>query len=178
MRSDDAVDALVAQARLSVSDMATPMEIFGAAEGMVVDLHTKAIRYSHISARNVPPVDLACALDLKSASSFNVVTAVGDEEGFGNIVANAIPADSLHVHVHHGHNSLDVLAHAEATSLDLVVVDSSTIGGNLEAFAAELAAIKTRIPPPLIVIARHDDLTVGVPVAGVTDWLVEPFTEQ
>lgn len=33
MRTDDAVDALVAEAQKSVEDMEVPMEIFGAAEG-------------------------------------------------------------------------------------------------------------------------------------------------
>eukprot|EP00035_Acanthoeca_spectabilis_P003977 m.97336 g.97336 ORF g.97336 m.97336 type:complete len:694 (+) comp12395_c0_seq1:466-2547(+) len=177
MRTDDAVDALVAEAQKSVEDMEVPMEIFGAAEGLVVDLvPSEDAAYLASKAKRKQSRPVTSAMSEMNVEAVTVVAGVG-EENFRKPVLDALRADHDFVTTIEADKAEGVLTITAEKKPALVVIDKTMAGGDAAVLAKQVAELGTTMPP-VIVIASRDDATAGVPCPGITDWLVEPFSEE
>ena len=74
LRDDDAIDQLVAAVRTAKADATSPLEVFGAADGMVVEIAANAAKTSEVASTATSAV----ASDLGGLVEHSVLLAVAD----------------------------------------------------------------------------------------------------
>jgi phosphoribosyl 1,2-cyclic phosphodiesterase/CheY-like chemotaxis protein len=170
LRDDAGVDAIVEQARQRANG--TGVEVFGAAEGLTVELQADPdARPMAEAAAAVGPRVLASPLDR--------VVLMAVEPGPAGVLAAAVRAD--------GGQLVDVvepaaLLRSVAELEPLLVVVQRVFGGRdaLELCRAVRALdIPGETAPSFVVVAsREDEMDIEAGTeAGVTDWLLWPFKE-
>jgi phosphoribosyl 1,2-cyclic phosphodiesterase/CheY-like chemotaxis protein len=170
LRDDAAVDHIVEQARQRAAG--TGVEVFGAAEGMVLELEAAVrTRASPQATPVVEPRALPNSMD-------PVVLLAADPEP-ARVLAAAVRADGSRLLTAPDADSLLRLASTEKPSL--VILQRQFAGRD----AFELCrAVRSMDPsdattPVVVMVAsRQEDMDVEAGArAGVTDWLLWPFKE-
>ncbi|MFZ2031389.1 MAG: GAF domain-containing protein [Vitreimonas sp.] len=170
-RGDDAVDALMVQARQRAAAAGADIEITAAAEGTILDLHGEdESRFSPFMPSSLvnPANDLLKELIL--------IASVGDEERA--LIKEAAEADSiptvtvavekLEEAIGSGHPSLIFIGDADAA------IDPVLLCQKLRALPGDNAR-----GVPIIVVTEQASVSAERgEVAGVTDWLTRPFSMQ
>jgi phosphoribosyl 1,2-cyclic phosphodiesterase/CheY-like chemotaxis protein len=169
-RTDAGVDALVALARRRAAG--TGVDVFGAAEGLVIELFAAA------PVRAAPQAALAGEpLDVPAAAERSVLIAV--EPGPARVLAAAVHADGSPLLVAADDRELLRMVQDERPSL--VIVQRAFAGTDALELCRVIRAMAgfDATNPALVVVAsgQHEmDVEAGVR-AGVTDWLLWPFKE-
>lgn len=173
LRDDDAVDGLVDRAQDRVAAAGGCLKVFGAAEGQILELGAvEADRpptvTPRISAVSTPPLAL---LDQ------SVLIAVNDSAAAVTL-SEAVRADRLTLHIAGDNEAVQRIARLEHPSL--VVLQRELMGlDGIEACRVIRRAEGTYGEDvPIVILAQTEkdvDLRVGAE-AGVTDWLVKPFS--
>jgi phosphoribosyl 1,2-cyclic phosphodiesterase/DNA-binding response OmpR family regulator len=167
LRDDDALDRLVAAARVRAG--ATP-DVFAATEGEVIELEARASYADGQAVDGLPPADAPPAFGesgiLLGTANTAAVEAVCVAAGACGVrVARADDAAA----------AVDTFAHEEQA----LVVLGRTLpdgGDGLDACRAIRASGATGAADvPVVVVAAARDAAAGA-AAGVTDWLIEPFS--
>ncbi len=170
LRDDDAIDQLVTAVRGTKADATSPLEVFAAADGSVVELSSKAVQSSERSA-SAPS---AVASDLGGLVEHSVLLAVAHPE---HASALASAARSHGLRVLEAKDGAVAWRVARAEHPSLVIVEES-LPGNAD--FALCRALRGASPAdghdvPVVILAGAEDRPAGQ-AAGVTDWLTPPFS--
>ena len=170
-RSDDRVDALCEKLCTSLPGTGRPMDVFAAAEGMVVEMEA-----SLDTGEEEDPEGFSAVDPVEPAlQDHQVLIGIADET-WAVKIQRAAQADNLRV-LRAG-TSQDVLEIVRSTRLSLVILDDKAVGGGaLETCRAiRDMDIEHAGDLPVVIVAKADS-DAGTD-AGVTDWLIEPFTSE
>jgi phosphoribosyl 1,2-cyclic phosphodiesterase/CheY-like chemotaxis protein len=175
MRTDEAIDALVARARERAASAKSMLEIFAAAEGQVIELERSAT-----PARSPEPKEQTARWDSPLAPSRrSVLVAVGDPE-LRRFLEEAVANDGVRLIPVGDCEAVSALVKSEQPSL--VLVESA-----LKSCDAVRLARALREDPsasardlPIVVLKKR-----GNPgereresAAGITDWLILPCSKE
>jgi phosphoribosyl 1,2-cyclic phosphodiesterase/DNA-binding response OmpR family regulator len=173
-RDDDAMDRLVASARDRVAKAQSTMEVFAAAEGMVLELGRPSAAKSSIAA---PPETARTNPALRSADR-SVLVAVVDPR-VDRRLRDAIDADGLPLLTLQEGNTVASLVQSERPSLIILQ------HGLKDVDVLQLCRSLRRDPTSSakdapIVMVREGENPAEQQLeaeAGITDWLIWPFSE-
>ena len=171
LRTDDRVDALCEDIRTSLPRAERPMDVFAAAEGMVIELKASFDNKAEIDTESFSAVtSIEPALQ-----DHQVLIGIADE-ALAEKIQQAAQADNLRIL--RAKTSRDVLGMVRSTRLSLVILDDGRVGGDsLETCRAirDMDNDHARDVPVVIVANAYSDAGADV---GVTDWLIQPFTPE
>ena len=170
LRNDAAVDQIVERARQRAAG--TGVEVFGAAEGLVIELDA-------VAADRAPPQRAAAAQAQPLASPMDRVVLLAADPEPARVLAAAVSADGGRTLSVPDADALLRLTSDQKPSL--IFVQRVFAGRDALELCSAIRAIEqpdvTR-PEVVIVAPRQQDLDVEAGVrAGVTDWLLWPFKE-
>lgn len=170
LRDDAGVDSIVERARARAAGSA--VEVFGAAEGLAIELHADA------RARAAPDAAAARAPQVLPGATDHVVLIALDPEP-ARVLAATVHADAGRLLSAPDPDSLLRLVAAEKPSLVLL---QRKFGGRdaieLCRLIRDIEGSDRTAPVVVIVASRQDELDeVAGTRAGVTDWLLWPFKE-
>ena len=173
-RDDDAIDRLVASARDRVAKAHGAMDVFAAAEGMVLELDRHSAATSSIAA---PPQTARMNPALRSADR-SVLVAVVDPR-VDRRLSDAIQADGLRLLTLQEGNTVASLAQSERPSLIFVQrgLKDRDVLESCRSLRRDPGSTAKAVP---IVMAREEESPAEQQLeaeAGVTDWLIWPFSE-
>ena len=170
LRDDDGVDALVAQARRHAAG--TGVEVFGAAEGLVIEL-AAATPTSAPAASQAQPVPQP----MPNPAERRVLLATDAQPAA--VLAAAVRADGGRVQ--QMADADELLRRVAAEGVSHVFIQRKFAGRDaLDLCRAVHAAVPAgRDAPQVVVVAsRHEEIDESAgTVAGVADWLIWPFKE-
>ncbi|MBV9576103.1 MAG: GAF domain-containing protein [Gammaproteobacteria bacterium] len=167
LRDDNAIDKIVNEARATLLAKHLPLEIFAAAEGLEVELGTKlapvkdSTNMINDNAKAVP------------AMFVNQILLVGKEsQRILQIIAAAKKEGLLVTQVAEAKEAINALKH---TIFSIIMID--TAEQDVFSIAREISLSLNDVTIPLVAIANQEHSANGRS-AGITDWLVEPFSIQ
>jgi phosphoribosyl 1,2-cyclic phosphodiesterase/DNA-binding response OmpR family regulator len=173
LRDDDAIDRLLEVARRELAASGSPLVVLAAAEGQVIDVEPVAPLPPGVECQDVARLTAAPpALDQQA-----VLIAVADT-ALRRALADAVEADGARVLAASDGRAAVGLALAERPAV--VFLERALPGAD----ALELARTIRRGPDawsrevPIVVVAASEAAADrdGGAAAGVTDWLVAPFS--
>ena len=172
LRDDDAVDRLTAMCRERVAVAVGVMDVFAAAEGMVVEL---ASRVDETPRDMTAPLSLA---SLQAASPQAVILVVDDDVDTVNLLTMALWTEGFRVlSAHDGERGLAI---ARAERPDLLLLDWKLPGLDglavCRALREDTDATIRDMPVVLLTGFAGDDDTAAGFAAGVTDYVTKPFS--
>jgi phosphoribosyl 1,2-cyclic phosphodiesterase len=162
-RSDEAVDRIVVDAQARMRSSAVPMQVVAAREGATLTVAGKAAPKTHISKSDEPALSDAPALG-DSLLLLAVSTPSAAE-----ILLDAASADQIAVVEAQSESSL--LRELATRPVSLIILER--LEDDPLALCAKIRAQYVDIP--IIVVADAEDREAGAR-AGVTDWLLLPFS--
>ncbi|MEE4111593.1 MAG: GAF domain-containing protein, partial [Desulfobacteraceae bacterium] len=171
LRNDEHVDALCENARTILSQSGRPMTVFAAAEGMVVELKVS------VAAKKEEDLESfsAVAQIEPALQDHRVLIGIADE-ALAEKIQQAAQADNLRTL--RAETSQDVLGIVRSTRLSLVILDDGAVGGNALETCRAIRGLDIDHARDLpVVIVANADSDAGTD-AGVTDWLIQPFTAE
>lgn len=169
LRKDDDVDNICEDVNTSLSQAERPMAVFAAAEGMVLDLKASLDTKEEKNAERFSAV---AAIE-PALHEHQVLIGITDET-LAEKIQQAAQADNLRVI--RAETSQEVLGIVHSTRLSLVILDDWQVDGDaLETCRAIRGIdIEHACDVPVVIVAdAHSDAGTE---AGVTDWLIQPFT--
>jgi PleD family two-component response regulator len=167
LRSDDAIDRLVEKARADLSVAGPTPEIFAAAEGQTLDLSSE--RRASTKHASEPAISSASALPQP------VLLLAVQDPAAGRLILEAAQADAIRVV--EARAPEHILRAVRLSRPSLIILEGRLDGTD----ALDLCKALRRpgddgtAEVPIIVVADVADLQEGK-AAGVTDWLVRPFS--
>ncbi|MDQ2962043.1 MAG: MBL fold metallo-hydrolase [Pseudomonadota bacterium] len=174
-RDDDAVDRIVARARDLVVRAGGTTEVFAAAEGQVLELNRKSAVAPLVEPRQeTARMDPALTLSLSS-----VLVAVADPLA-ARILSDAVTDDGLRLVRAQDGNAVSSLLRSERFSLVLLQhglkdCDALQLCRSLRSGPS---AIDRDVPIVLVMVGESPAEQQGEAEAGITDWLIWPFSEE
>jgi phosphoribosyl 1,2-cyclic phosphodiesterase/FixJ family two-component response regulator len=170
LRDDDALDRLVEKARTKLH-RESRLEVFAAAEGQVIELKELAV-----APREDAHQQFAATATVEPALvERSVLLHIADPATAGAL-SNAIRAEGLRPLFVSDIHDLKRMVLEDRPSLALVEHDPPLINGMAACRAIRLAQGQ-QSGLPVVVIAARQDSAFGE-AAGVTDWLIKPFSES
>jgi ribonuclease BN (tRNA processing enzyme) len=168
-RDDAALDHLVEDARTKLQT-GSRLEVFAAAEGQVVDL-----KAAHAAAHEDAPRQFAATAAVEPALvERSVLLHIADAATAGAL-SNAIRAEGLRPQFASDIHELERLVREDPPSLALIEHDPPRIDGMAACRAIRMEGQDSGLP--LVIVASRQDAASGE-AAGVTDWLIKPFSES
>jgi CheY-like chemotaxis protein len=161
-RDDDAVERVIAGLRVAAS----PVDVFAAAEGQILELEASVARPGAPAAEAFP----AMAAVQPALAEHAVLLGVADS-GLVALLSEAAHAEGIEVHLFVGIDAARTLIRTHHPALVLLEHDPASVDGltTCRAIRAEDGEV------PLVVIAAQEDQARGAE-CGVTEWLIRPFS--
>jgi phosphoribosyl 1,2-cyclic phosphodiesterase len=174
-RNDDAVDRIVAGARDLVARLGGDTEVFAAAEGQVLELNRKSAVTPLAESR----VETARMDPASTLSHSSVLVAVADPRA-ARILGDAVTDDGLRLVSVEDGNTIPSLVRSERFSLVLLQqglkdCDALQLSRSLR---NDPTAIDEDVPIVLVRTGESPAEQQREAEAGVTDWLIWPFSEE
>jgi phosphoribosyl 1,2-cyclic phosphodiesterase/DNA-binding response OmpR family regulator len=171
LRDDDSVDRVCEDVRTGLFQSDSTFDVFAAAEGMVMDLQA-----THKSEDNSKADSLSAVASIESAIyNHKVLIGIADE-ALAERIHRATQADNLQTL--RATTSPDILQIVRSTRLSLVILDDEGAGNSTLAICRAIRDIDTQAARDLpIIIVSNSESDAGID-AGVTDWLIQPFTQE
>jgi phosphoribosyl 1,2-cyclic phosphodiesterase/DNA-binding response OmpR family regulator len=171
LRDDDAIDRLLARVRAGLRESASSLEVFAAAEGQVVEV---APSTSKRPARRAVEFHAQTPIEPALAKS-SVLLGIADakmEAAFSEVIR----AEGIRVELFSDMDEARKLIAKDRPSLAILEHDPPRIDG-IETCSAirQQENDDQEHPLPVVLLAAQEDQARGA-AAGVTDWLVRPFT--
>ena len=171
LRDDDGVDHVYEDARTGLPRAERPLEVFAAAEGMVVELEASL---DIKEERDTESFSAVASIE-PALYEHQVLIGIADET-LAEKIQQAAQADNLRTV--RAATSEDVLAIVRSTRLSLVILDDGRAGGDALETCRAIRDIDIDHARDLPVIIVADADSDAGPEAGVTDWLIQPFTPE
>ncbi len=171
LRSDAAVDQVVAACRARVARQPSDLELFAAAEGQVIELEAAAPSERAVAA----PVDLTTPREV-AASRIVLVTA--GTPALEELLRTAMKAEGFEVHIVGPHDSVITLA--RDTHPALIFLDSGSTQPHALEVTQALRAFDfpeiRNLPVVVMTPAGYPAVAQAAFAAGATDCLPKPFS--
>jgi phosphoribosyl 1,2-cyclic phosphodiesterase/CheY-like chemotaxis protein len=169
MRDDDTIDMELEEVRRRLKAQGASLEVFGAAEGPILELapHVGRRPERHVEE---PPAEAAVSSRL---SELIVLMGIADPN-LNDTLWQTLHTDGIRVlRVTDG---ASVLRLAQTDEPSLIILDRFLHGvDSLETCRAIRASQSKSKDVPIVIVAAQED-AAGGNTAGVTDWLVKPFS--
>ena len=169
-RDDDTIDREVAEVRAALQAAGSALEVCAAAEGQIVELRpTPGHAAKHLSGEL--PAEVVTPPRL---SGQTVLLGIADATLYDEFW-RVLHADGVRVvHATSGAAAVE-LAHTANPSV--IVLDRFLPGDGLAtSHAIRMSGHPTARDVPIVITAAQEEIGAGI-AAGVTDWLVKPFSE-
>jgi phosphoribosyl 1,2-cyclic phosphodiesterase/DNA-binding response OmpR family regulator len=171
LRDDDAVDRLVESVRAKLSGRGSLLEVFAAAEGHAIKLdHPVGTSRGHPDRQFTATATVEPALVERS-----VLLHVADPSTAAAL-SNAIRAEGLRPQFISDIHDLKRLISDHRPALAVIEHDPPRVDGMAMAQALRQAEGQES-DLPVVIVAAKEDAAAGS-AAGVTDWLIKPFSES
>jgi phosphoribosyl 1,2-cyclic phosphodiesterase/CheY-like chemotaxis protein len=168
LRNDDAVDRMIAGIRNGLQAAASPLQVFAAAEGKVVEVQPSRPKPSEPSvARFSATAPIEPALTKRS-----VLLGVADPS-MAAVLSEAIRAEGIRFNFFSAIDEARQLINTDRPSLVILEHDQAGVDGMANCRA--IRQMKDHETPVVMVAAQEDP---GAAATGVTDWLIKPFTSS
>jgi phosphoribosyl 1,2-cyclic phosphodiesterase/FixJ family two-component response regulator len=171
LRDDDALDRLLTRVRAQVRETGSSLDIFAAAEGHVVEVVPSAVMRSprragrfRAETRIEPALD-ECSILLSMA---DVRTAAA--------LSEAIRDEGMRVSSFSDAQEAQGLIAKDRPALAILEHDPPGIDGMSTCRAIRADESNHKYQVPVIMVAAQEDQAAAA-AAGVTDWLVRPFSD-
>ncbi|TMG84693.1 MAG: GAF domain-containing protein, partial [Betaproteobacteria bacterium] len=174
-RDDDAVDRLVAGARDLVAQVGGTLEVFAAAEGQALELSRHATAKPSIAS----PEETARVDPALTPSAQSVLEAVADSP-MGRLLGRAVADDGLRLVRVQDAATISSKVRSERFSLMLLQheLNGSDTAQLCRSLRSDSAAVDRDLPIVLVKIGENSAEQHVEAEAGVTDWLIWPFSEE
>jgi phosphoribosyl 1,2-cyclic phosphodiesterase/CheY-like chemotaxis protein len=170
LRDDDAIDRLVANVRTKLQRGASPLDVFAAVEGQIVEV---APSRPQDSARQAGDFQAETPIESALVES-SVLLGVADTK-LAAALSEAIRAEGIHATLFSDIDEVKELIAKDRPSLAILEHDPPRIDGMDTCRAIRRQENNGEHRLPVVMIAGLEDSDSGV-AAGVTDWLIKPFT--
>ena len=171
LRDDHAVDHVMAAVWADLRHKGSALEVFAAAEGQALDLHTAVAR------RPAGALEENSALPPPAPALQQPSVLVGlVDAATARALAQAIHADDIRVCVAPDGDAVLRMVSAEHPALVLVEHAPPTLDGLAICSAIRRAGTVYARDVPVMLTAGQEDEAAGA-AAGVTDWLLKPFSD-
>jgi DNA-binding response OmpR family regulator/phosphoribosyl 1,2-cyclic phosphodiesterase len=170
LRDDDAIDRLLARIRARLRENASSLDVFAAAEGQVVEVAPSPEIDSTRRAREFQaetPIEPALA-------ESSVLLGIADRK-MAAAFSEVIRAEGIHVELFSDVDEARKLIANDRPSLAILEHDPPRIDG-MKACRAIRQQENDQEQLPVVMVAAQEDQAPGA-AAGVTDWLIKPFTD-
>jgi phosphoribosyl 1,2-cyclic phosphodiesterase/DNA-binding response OmpR family regulator len=167
LREDDAVDRVLEGIRARLQDTASPLKVSAAAEGEILE-----VKPSHAGASERPAGEFQAIVPLEPVlTDRSVLLSVADSSMAADL-SDAIRAEGLRANFFSGIDEARKLIAKDRPSLVILEHDIDALKTcrairQIEGDPAHQLSV-------IMVAARHDSAAGAA--AGVTDWLIKPFT--
>jgi len=168
MRSDDALDELIAEVQRGPTASETGMEVFGAREGQELELRAEP---HSIPPHKADEVNAADSMD-SAVISGPVLLGIADPVTAKTLL-DGIEANGIHAVLER--DAAAVIKRAKAQTPALVIVERQLPGLDGLEVCRRLRASGLPLDLPLIVVADAPGEVVPEG-SGVSDWLIKPFS--
>jgi phosphoribosyl 1,2-cyclic phosphodiesterase/CheY-like chemotaxis protein len=169
LRDDDAVDRVLAGIRDGLQTAVSPLQVFAAAEGEIIEVQASCSKPSERSAVRFPataPVELALA-------ERSVLLGIADP-GMATVLSEAIRAEGIRFNFFSAIDQALKLINKDRPSLVILEHDKAGVDGMASCRAIQ--EIKDH-ETPVVMVAEEEDPGAGA-ATGVSDWLIKPFTSS
>ena len=170
LRDDDAIDRLVANVRTKLQRGPSPLDVFAAVEGQIVEV---APSRPQDSARQAGDFQAETPIESALVES-SVLLGVADTK-LAAALSEAIRAEGIHATLFSDIDEVKELIAKDRPSLAILEHDPPRIDGMDTCRAIRRQENNGEHRLPVVMIAGLEDSDSGV-AAGVTDWLIKPFT--
>lgn len=170
-RNDATVDRICEEVKTHLSIAKRPMEVFAAAEGMRVDVTS-----SSAVERAVAPEPSAAATPIASALDPHQILIAVDDPKMAQKIQQAAQAGNLRML--QAKAMEEILAIVQTHALSLVILGDGGRGKEAMETCRAIRALDVERVKELPVIIVADTEFHADPAAGVTDWLIHPFTPE
>jgi DNA-binding response OmpR family regulator len=170
LRDDDAIDRLLASVRARLEENSSSLDVFAAVEGQIVEVAPSARKGSPPRASEFQaetPIEPALAESSVLLGIADTKMAVAFSEG--------IRAEGIHVEFFSDMDEARKLIAKYRPSLAILEHDPPRIDGMEMCRAIRQQANDHEHQLPVVMVASQEDQAPGA-AAGVTDWLIKPFT--
>ena len=166
-RDDDAIDRIVTKARADLQALSATMEVLAATEGSALTVKGEGLRTAHGREGNEPALSETTAL-----RNPLLLLAVVDRS-VADTLLDAAHADQIPVvEAHSGDSVLRVIGEK---SPSLIVLEQREGGPDPLELCAKIRGLHAAADVPIIIVADAQESQSGM-AAGVTDWLLRPFS--
>jgi phosphoribosyl 1,2-cyclic phosphodiesterase/CheY-like chemotaxis protein len=169
LRDDDAVDRVLAGIRDGLQTAVSPLQVFAAAEGEIIEVQASCSKPSERSEVRFPataPVELALA-------ERSVLLGIADP-GMATVLSEAIRAEGIRFNFFSAIDQALKLINKDRPSLVILEHDKAKVDGMASCRAIQ--EIKDH-ETPVVLVAEEEDPGAGA-ATGVSDWLLKPFTSS
>lgn len=171
-RTDDDLDQIVASVRAGLREKKSTMEVFAAAEGQVIELDTSG------GAKREFPRSLSATKRAEAPARKNTSVTIGiSDTRLALLLADAVR--SAGAHLTHALDAASATQMAKSDPPSLLILEDEPAGLDGLRICRELRADgdPRLMNLPIFVVAGRERAGEGH-VAGVTGWLVTPFSTQ
>ena len=170
LRDDDAIDRLVANIQAKLREDASSLDVFAAAEGQVVEVSPSPVKGS---ARRDEEFQAEMPVE-PTLAECSVLLGIADTK-LAPTLSEIIRAEGIHTKFCSNMDEARTLIAKGRPSLAIVEHDPPRIDG-MEICRAIRERENDRQHLPVVMVATQENQAVGA-AAGVTDWLIRPFTD-
>lgn len=167
LRDDDAVDRLLEGIRAGLQAAASPLEVFAAAEGETVEVKPSRAKTSERPARRfqaTTPIEAAL-------TDRSVLLDIADPR-MAAVLSDVIRAEGIRANFFSDVDEARKLIVKDRPSLAILEHDKTRVDG-MKTCRAIRQIEGDQLP--VVMVAAQEDPVAGA-AAGVTDWLIKPFT--
>ena len=171
LRDDDAIDCLIANAQSKLRQNASSLQAFAAVEGQVVEIAPSRVKGSvrrneEFQARR--PIEPA-------PTEWSVLLGIADTK-LAATLSEAIQAEGIHTKCFSSMEEVRTLIANDRPSLAILEHDSPYIDGMEMCRVIREQENDQQHQLPVVMVAAQENQAAGA-AAGVTDWLIRPFTD-
>jgi len=170
LRDDDAIDRLLASVNAKLRESGSSLEVFAAVEQQIVEVTPSAVNRSAPRARAFE----AELLIEPALAGCSVLLGIGDTRMAATLSA-AVAAEGIQADCFLDVKDAQKLIANGRPSLAILEHDPSRIDGISTCRAIRKQENSRGHQLPIVMIAAQEDQASGA-AAGVTDWLIKPFT--
>jgi DNA-binding response OmpR family regulator len=170
LRDDESLDLLVEDIRAGLKKKGSSLEVFAAAEGQSIQVNPGTV---HLPENPEGDHQAKAAIDPARKRRSVVLAVSGDEAA--KIFAAAAKAEDLPLHTFSDPSRVAAFLETERPSLVILEHDPPHADGLAICRAIRQLPMGDEQSLPVIMVAAREDRAGGLE-AGVTEWLVKPFT--
>jgi phosphoribosyl 1,2-cyclic phosphodiesterase/DNA-binding response OmpR family regulator len=170
LRDDDAIDCLVANVQAKLRKNASSLEVFAAVEGQIVEIVPSPAKGS---ARRTGEFQAEMPIE-PAPAEWSVLLGIADTK-MAAVLSEAIRAEGIHAKFFSDMDVARTLIANDRPSLAILEHDPPRIDGMEMCRAIRRQANEDEHRLPVVMVAGQEDQDSGA-AAGVTDWLIKPFT--